>query len=38
MLRENIGDNEQADSEEQIAANRSEDLGEIVLVILGQMM
>lgn len=31
MLRKNIRDNEQADGEEQIAADRSEDLGEIVL-------
>jgi len=38
MLWKNIGDNEQADCEEQIAADRSEDLSEIVLVILGQMV
>jgi len=38
MLGEHIGDNEQANSEEQIAADRSEDLGEIVLVIWDQIV
>jgi hypothetical protein len=35
MPGENVGDDEQADGEEEIAANRSENLGEIVSVTCG---
>ena len=38
MLGEDVGDDEQADGEEKIAANRSENLGEIVSTTCSRMV